>query len=94
MKEPDIIYLQTCGDCMNWDNCPEECLECDFNDLDEVTWCKDKIFDSDKLYFSERVLWNVIAASLIFSCRFNVDEVDKLTDIMIDMIVAMKGGHR
>lgn len=94
MKEPDIIYLQTCGDCMNWDNCPEECLECDFSELGEVTWCDDKINDSDKLYFSEGVLLNVIATVLLSSGRFYTDEVDKLADIMVDKIVAMKGGHR
>ncbi len=51
MKTPDTIYLQTCGDC-----CGQDCENCDFDTLGEVTWCKDKINDSDTAYFSEEAV--------------------------------------
>lgn len=51
MKTPDIIYLQTCGDC-----CGQDCENCDFDTLEDVTWCKDKISDSDTAYFSEEAV--------------------------------------
>ena len=47
MNTPEVIYLQTCGDCAGLD-----CATCNFDNL-EVTWCKDKINDSDAVYFSE-----------------------------------------
>ena len=56
MKAPDIIYLQTCGECRNHELCPKECEECNFDNLAEVSWCKDKIFDTDRVYFSEENL--------------------------------------
>jgi hypothetical protein len=43
---PEKIYLQVCGDCM-----ANDCDNCMFEDLeDDVTWCKDKIFDKDVEY--------------------------------------------
>ena len=43
---PDKIYLQVCGDCN-----ANDCENCKFDDLeDNVTWCKDKIFDKDIEY--------------------------------------------
>ena len=46
MKAPEKIYLQVCGDCKD-----NECDNCKFEDLeDNVTWCKDKIFDKDIEY--------------------------------------------
>ena len=48
METPKVIYLQTCGDCAGLD-----CATCNFDNLDEVTWCKEKINDSDAVYFSE-----------------------------------------
>ena len=46
MKAPEKIYLQVCGDC--YDN---DCENCKFEDLeDNVTWCRDKIFDKDIEY--------------------------------------------
>ena len=43
---PEKIYLQVCGDCQD-----NECDDCKFEDLeDNVTWCKDKIFDKDVEY--------------------------------------------
>ena len=43
---PEKIYLQVCGDCN-----VNDCENCKFEDLeDNVTWCKDKIFDKDVEY--------------------------------------------
>lgn len=43
---PEKIYLQVCGDCPQTD-----CEGCKFEDLeDNITWCKDKIFDKDIEY--------------------------------------------
>ena len=43
---PEKIYLQVCGDCED-----NDCKNCKFEDLeDNVTWCKDKIFDKDIEY--------------------------------------------
>jgi hypothetical protein len=45
-KTPEKIYLQVCGDCN-----ANDCENCKFEDLeDNVTWCKDKIFDKDIEY--------------------------------------------
>ena len=45
-EAPIKIYLQVCGDCPQTD-----CEGCKFEDLeDNVTWCKDKIFDKDIEY--------------------------------------------
>ena len=45
-KAQKRIYLQVCGDCRQTD-----CENCKFEDLeDNVTWCKDKIFDKDIEY--------------------------------------------
>ena len=46
MKAPEKIYLQVCGDCN-----ANDCENCKFEDLeDNVTWCKNKIFDKDIEY--------------------------------------------
>ena len=46
MKAPEKIYLQVCGDCPSVD-----CPHCKFEDLeDNITWCKDKIFEKDIEY--------------------------------------------
>lgn len=43
---PEKIYLQVCGDCN-----ANDCENCKFEDLeDNITWCKDKIFDKDIEY--------------------------------------------
>ena len=45
-EAPEKIYLQVCGDCN-----ANDCENCKFEDLeDNVTWCKDKIFDKDIEY--------------------------------------------
>lgn len=52
MKIPDKIYLQVCGDCPE-----EDCENCEFSKLeDNVTWCKDSIFEKDKEYISKDTL--------------------------------------
>lgn len=46
INTPDRIYLQVCGDCNE-----NECKNCKFEDLeDNVTWCRDKIFEKDIEY--------------------------------------------
>lgn len=55
MKTPKVIYLQTCGDCAGL-----ECDTCDFDNLGEVSWCKDKINDSDAVYFSEEAVRSLL----------------------------------
>ena len=43
---PDKIYLQVCGDCN-----VNDCENCKFKDLeDNITWCRDKIFEKDIEY--------------------------------------------
>ena len=42
---PDKIYLQVCGDCPQTD-----CVTCKFEDLEGVTWNKDRIFPKDVEY--------------------------------------------
>ena len=43
---PEKIYLQVCGDCPQ-----NDCDNCKFEDFeDNITWCKDKIFEKDIEY--------------------------------------------
>ena len=43
---PEKIYLQVCGDCN-----ANDCENCKFEDFeDNITWCKDKIFERDIEY--------------------------------------------
>jgi hypothetical protein len=51
MTPPKKIYLQVCGTCQD-----NECDKCDFDQLQEVTWCKDRINDNDVAYFSEEAI--------------------------------------
>ena len=58
MKAPEKIYLQVCGDCPQTD-----CKDCKFSDLeDNVTWCKDRIFDKDIEYIRTDVFIEKIPA--------------------------------
>lgn len=43
---PKTIYLQIGAD----DHTPEELSELDFNKLEDVCWCEDKIYDTDIEY--------------------------------------------
>lgn len=96
MKTPDTIYLQTCGDC-----CGQDCENCNFDTLDEVTWCKDKINDSDTAYFSEEAVRKLLRneyASMNTLLRIatkkddaNVIEVEKSIETAIKKL---KGGKK
>jgi hypothetical protein len=76
---PEKIYLQVCGDCM-----ANDCENCMFEDLeDDVTWCKDKIFDKDVEYtrtdaFIEKAcekLKQLMYDSLMYQGRLERDKV-------------------
>lgn len=96
MKTPDTIYLQTCGDC-----CGQDCENCNFDTLDEVTWCKDKINDSDTAYFSEEAVRKLLRneyASMNTLLRIatkkddaDVIEVEKSIETAINKL---KGGKK
>lgn len=60
MKAPDIIYLQTCGECRNHELCPKECEECKFEELSEITWEKERIYATDRKYVNLDSLWEWI----------------------------------
>ena len=48
---PEKIYLQVCGDCN-----ANDCENCKFEDFeDNITWCKDKIFERDIEYIRANV---------------------------------------
>jgi hypothetical protein len=54
MRVPDNIYLQVCMECPK-----EDCKNCRFEDLvDNVTWCRDRIFKNDFEYISKKSLLN------------------------------------
>ena len=96
MKTPDTIYLQTCGDC-----CGQDCENCNFDTLDEVTWCKDKISDSDTAYFSEeavrKLLRNEYASMntlLRIATKKNDADVIKVEKSIETAIKKLKGGKK
>ena len=74
MKVPDIIYLQTCGECRNHKLCPKECEDCNFDELAEVTWCKDRIFGTDRPYYSEEAVKDAVIDMLNHGNIDNYDE--------------------
>ncbi len=47
---PECIFLQACGDCQLFGL--EHCNDCDqkFSSSEDVTWCGDRVFDSDIKY--------------------------------------------
>ena len=64
MKAPNIIYLQVCGDCRIHELAPKFCnTSCDFDDLAEYTWCKDKVWNSDIAYYSEEAVKDALIAT-------------------------------
>lgn len=96
MNTPEVIYLQVCGECHD-----NDCEECNFDDLAEITWCKDRIYDNDVAYYSEEHIRQVL--------KQVVDDANHLIDIsttlhktkldsekyiphVIDLL--MKGGER
>ena len=66
-KSPKKIYLQVCGDCN-----ANDCENCKFEDLeDNVTWCKDKIFDKDIEYTRT----NALIKKVINFLNYKLDDV-------------------
>ena len=52
MKAPDKIYLQACGDCPGFDSCQS----CKFDDLEEVTWAEEKVWEKDIPYIRKEAI--------------------------------------
>ena len=91
MSPPKIIYLQVCGSCQD-----NECDKCDFNDLSEVTWCKDRINNNDVAYFSEQAIRDAGFAILNQVCKSldsNYGICINSTRITEDIIQVLKGGN-
>ena len=91
-EAPDKIYLQVCGDCPQTD-----CVTCKFEDLEDVTWNKDRIFPKDVEYtrtdaFIEKAADYIkkdMLDNLAFQGRLNRIEI---IDGIIEMFIkAMKG---
>ena len=75
MKAPNIIYLQVCGDCRIHELDPNFCnTSCDFDDLAESTWCKDKVWNSDIAYYSEEAVKDAVIDMLNHGNIDNYDE--------------------
>ena len=58
MKVPDKIYLQVCMECNQ-----EDCENCKFDDLantGNVTWCRDRIYQNDKVFVNEDALYGIL----------------------------------
>ena len=83
MTPPKKIYLQVCGTCQD-----NECDKCDFNDLSEVTWCKDQIHKTDVAYFSEHSIRE--AALDMLNTSWADTNFEKAIDFMIEQL---KGGN-
>lgn len=70
MEAPKKIYLQICGECKD-----NDCKNCKFEDLeDNVTWCKDKIFDKDIEYIRTDAF---IEKAVKFMCNCIEDEMSR-----------------
>ena len=66
-EAPEKIYLQVCGDCND-----NDCVNCKFEDVeDNVTWCKDKIFEKDIEYVRADAFINKALAYLNEKFYFN-----------------------
>lgn len=83
MTPPKKIFLQVCGTCKD-----NECDKCDFNNLSEVTWCKDRINDNDVAYFSEQAIREAALDMLYTSWADS--NFDKAIEFMIEQL---KGGN-
>ena len=57
MKTPEVIYLQTCDGC--YEDNRSVCENCNFEDQ-KTTWCKDRVNDTDTVYFSEEAVRNLL----------------------------------
>ena len=92
MTPPKIIYLQVCGTCQD-----KECDKCDFDLLQEVSWCKDRINDNDVAYFSEQAICEAGFAILDKVCCLLVSThgiVINSAQITEDIIQVLKGGEK
>ena len=92
MSPPKIIYLQVCGSCQD-----NECDKCDFNDLSEVTWCKDRINNNDVAYYSEQAIREAGFAILDKVCCLLASTHGILINsvgITEDIIRVLKGGEK
>lgn len=85
MTPPKKIYLQVCGTCQD-----KECDKCDFDMLQEVTWCKDRINDRDVAYFSEQSIRD--AALDMLNTSWADSNFDKAIEFMIDRLKGDKNG--
>lgn len=83
MTPPKTIFLQVCGTCQD-----NECDKCDFDQLQEVTWCKDRINDNDVAYFSEQAIRE--AALDMLNTSWADSNFDKAIEFMIEQL---KGGN-
>lgn len=84
MKALDKIYLQVCGDCND-----DDCNNCKFEDVEDVTWCKDRIFPKDIEYIRKDVF-------IEKACKYLFENYhgEKLSLRMIeDFKQFMKGEH-
>lgn len=85
MEAPEKIYLQVCGDCN-----ANDCKNCKFEDLeDNVTWCKDKIFDKDIEYTRSDAF--VERADKFISSFFHPDDTELKKGILDKFHKYMKG---
>lgn len=91
MTPPKKIYLQVCGSCQD-----NECDNCNFDQLQEVSWCKDRINDNDVVYFSEEAIREAGYAILDKVCCLldsNHGILINSTGITEDIIRVLKGGE-
>lgn len=91
MTPPKKIYLQVCGSCQD-----NECDNCNFDQLQEVSWCKDRINDNDVAYFSEEAIREAGFAILDKVCCLLASSHGILINsagITEDIIRVLKGGE-
>ena len=96
MKVPKLIYLQVCRECKD-----NECEKCNFDDLAEITWCKDRINDDDAVFFSEEHIRQILR-EVVEDANHLIDisttlhktklNADKYIPHIIDLL--MKGGEK
>ena len=92
MTPPKKIYLQVCGTCQD-----NECDKCDFDKLQEVTWCKDQIHKTDVPYFSEEavreagfIILRQVSETLSSTYNIQINSAH----ITEDIIRLLKGGEK
>ena len=81
MKTPEVIYLQICDGC--YEDNRTVCENCNF-DNQEATWCKDRINDSDAVYFSEEAVRNLL--------RDEYRQANNIVNMVSKHGVSVKGG--